>query len=302
MSPPAEVKYGVPQGSTLGPLLFILYVNDLLLSLETPDQGALYNSSVLMYADDTVLYAADRDPSESINKCQALLDKLTDWCSLNKLTINIGKTKQMLVPRYNHQQDIVKGKTVDINDEKLNNLSSYKYLGVDIDQSLCFDSMVENTYNKANRKLYSLKNIRPYITCSIASFIYKTCNRPVTEYADFLVDSCNKVSIDKLDRIQKRAIKIIDQSSHKDLTPKDLLVLYEIEDLVMRRKKHHLSLMYRHSQDCNNLDNYRPDISLNLQENESKLSGKFLNILVFPSSPRIIQALQSWINLNFLGL
>ena len=82
------------------------------------------------------------------------------------------------------------------------------------------------------------------------------------EYADFLVDSCIKASTDKLDRIQKRAVKIIDQSSHNDVNYRNLLEIYGIEDLALRRKKHHLSLMYRHSQDCKNLDVYRPDIEL----------------------------------------
>ena len=79
MSSPADVKYCVPQGSTLGPLLSILYVNDL---------GAPDRTGALMYADDTVLYATDQDPIESVNKTP--LDKLMDWCSINKLTINIS--------------------------------------------------------------------------------------------------------------------------------------------------------------------------------------------------------------------
>ena len=122
--------------------------------------------------------------------------------------------------------------------------------------------MVDTMYNKANRKLYSLKNIRPYITSSVASLIYKTCIRPVMEYADFLVDSCNKQKSKKLSRIQKRAVKIIDQARHKDLDYKELLALYDMEDLVMRRKKHHLSVMYRQARDHSNLDAHRPEIGL----------------------------------------
>ena len=256
-SSPAQVKYGVPQGSTLGPLLFILYVNDLLLSLKPMDQ-----TGTLMYADDTVLYATDSDPTNSINKNQMLLHKLLNWCSANKLTINTSKTKHMLVTRYPNQLAIARDKTVQIENVLLHNVVSYKYLGVDLEQTLRFDSMVDSLYNKANRKIYSLKNIRPYITSSIASLIYKTCIRPVMEYADFLIDGCTKGTTDKLDRIQKRAVKIIDQARHQDISYNDLLRLYDIESLVTRRKKHHLSVMYRHSQDCSNLENYRPDITL----------------------------------------
>ena len=76
------------------------------------------------------------------------------------------------------------------------------------------------------------------------------------------MDSCNKQKTEKLERIQKRAVKIIDQARHKDSSYKELLAMYNIEDLVMRRKKHHLSVMFRQARDDNNLDTRRPDTDL----------------------------------------
>ena len=265
MSRPMGVNYGVPQGSTLGPLLFILYVNDLLVEL-----GNAESKGALMYADDTVLYATGPDPDDCINGCQTLLCKLVDWCSVNKLTINISKTKHMIVSRNENHANLIKDRTVSIKSEKLHNVSSYRYLGIELEGSLSFDSMVDSLYNKANRKLYSLKNIRPYITNSVASLIYKTCVRPVMEYADFLIDSCTKNKTSKLDRIQKRAVKIIDQAKHKDSTYNELLGIYGIEDLVKRRKKHHLSVMYRQARIHTNIDIYRPETDL-----RSNLKVKF---------------------------
>ena len=151
----------------------------------------------------------------------------------------------MIVPRNQNHANLLKDKNVNIALANLHNVTSYKYLGVDLEQALCFDTMVDTMYNKANRKLYSLKNICPYITNSVASLIYKTCIRPVMEYADFLVDSCNKRKTDKLNRIHKRALNIIDQPRRKDSAYEDLLVLYHIEDLGLRRRRHHLSVMYR---------------------------------------------------------
>ena len=72
-----------------------------------------------------------------------------------------------------------------------------------IDSGLTFDAMLDNTYNKANRKLYILKHIRPYITNSITLLIYKTCVLPLMEYADFLVESGARTKVDKLERIQR---------------------------------------------------------------------------------------------------
>ena len=124
----------------------------------------------------------------------------------NKLTINTSKTKHMFVGRRTDQVEWAAGKSVTVKKEPLNNVSRYTYLGVDIDYSLTFDSMVDSIYKKANRKLYTLKLIRPYITNDIACLIYKTCVRPILEYADFLVDSCQNSRIDKLERIQKRYV------------------------------------------------------------------------------------------------
>ena len=267
ISAPSTVKYGVPQGSTLGPLLFILYVNDLLTFVDSTE-----SKGVLMYADDTVLYATDPNPTYCVKECQSLLSRLINWCEFNKLTINISKTKHMFIPRNLTDKESIQNIQVNVTTEKLQNVESYKYLGVDLEHTLSFDTMVDTMYNKANRKLYSLKNIRPYITNSEASLIYKTCVRPVLEYADFLVDSCNKQRTAKLLNIQKRAVKIIDQARHKDSTYKELLALYNIEDLENRRKKHHLSVMYRQARNINNLDLRRPDTNL-----RSNLKIKFRN-------------------------
>ena len=91
------------------------------------------------------------------------------------------------------------------------------------------------------------------------------------EYANFLIDSCSKSKIEKLDRIQKRSVKIIDRGQHKNVGYDDLLILYGLEDLGARRKKHHLSVMYRHSKNPYNLDSVRPEIKL---RNNNKLKFK----------------------------
>ena len=153
-----------------------------------------------------------------------------------------------------------------------------------MEETLSFDKTVDAMYNKANRKLYSLKNIRPYITSSVAGLIYKTCIRPVMEYGDFLVDSCNKNKTEQLARIQKRAVKIIDQARHKDLSYNELFNLYNIEDLGMRRKKHHLSVMFRQSRDKDNLESYRPDIDLR-SNSKVRFKSKITKLTKVQKSP-----------------
>ena len=278
-SEPSIVRYGVPQGSTLGPLLFIIYVNDLLFSLETAAR-----ENVIMYADDTVLYVSDQDPMACVKNSQRLLDELYRWCQKNKLTINISKTKHMFVARRKDQLPQVKTKYVTVNKESLNNVDSYKYLGVDIDYGLSFDLMADNIYNRANRRLYTMKLIRPYITNGIANLIYKTCIRPILEYADFLIDSCTKLKVDKLERIQKRAVKIIDGYKHKGAKYEDVLMLYGLDNLGARRNHHHLAVMYRHSNLPGNIETYRPGINLR-SNNKLKFKIKTTQLTKVQNSP-----------------
>ena len=95
--------------------------------------------------------------------------------------------------RRKEQREWATEKSIKVDHKPLNNVSRYTYLGVDIDYSLSFDSMVESIYKKANRKLYTFKLIRQYITNDVACIIYKTCIRPILEYADFFGGQLPKI-------------------------------------------------------------------------------------------------------------
>ena len=90
----SDISYGVPHGSVLGPLLFIIYVNDLLSLFET-----YKGVNIEMYADDTILYSSNCDVSIATSHCEEALKQLSAWCINNKLTINTKKTKVMSIAR-----------------------------------------------------------------------------------------------------------------------------------------------------------------------------------------------------------
>ena len=261
------VSYGVPQGSILGPSLFIIYVNDLLYTLlDGP------NIHMEMYADDTVLYASDTCPDSAIRTNESAMNKLHSWCIRNKLTINFKKTKHMMIYRTVNQ--IKEGTTaaMHIGDKCLDNVSSYHYLGIDLDNGLTYDKMLDDMHNKANRKLYMLKRIRPYITNTIANLVYKTHVLPMLDYADFIVDSGRADKIERLNSLQKRAVKLIDNKLNRGLDSAQLMDFYDIQRLSKRRKDHHLSLMYRLKDNKELLEPYRAEVGL-----RSKTKIKFRN-------------------------
>ena len=88
-SPLEPVTYGTAQGSILGPLIFILYVNDIFNAIDQ-------DTSAFMYADDTLLVCKDENPDLVTEKAQKALQKVCKWCQANKLSINIDKTKYMI--------------------------------------------------------------------------------------------------------------------------------------------------------------------------------------------------------------
>ena len=133
----------------LGPSLFIIYVNDLLYTLQ-----GYPAANIEMYADDTILYTSDLCPENACRVNEEILNSLYNWCLKNKLTINFKKTKHMMIFCNNKQEKDNANLTIKIGTEKIDNVSTYHYLGIDLDSTLSYDKMLDCMYNKANRKLY----------------------------------------------------------------------------------------------------------------------------------------------------
>ena len=124
--------------------------------------------------------------------------------------------------------------------DQIENVATYHYLGVDLDRGLTYDKLLDSMYSKANRKLYLLKRIRPFITNAVANLVFKTHVLPKFDYADFLVESGKTKKIDRLETIQRRAIKIIDSKINPDLNETLLMNLYGLQTLSKRRANHHV--------------------------------------------------------------
>ena len=216
------VTYGTAQGSILGPLIFILYVNDIFESLDQ-------DNSVLMYTDYTLLIS-----KAETAKAEQKLGKMSNWCQANKLSINYGKTKFMTIKH----TKIPKEPELRSTGGKVSTVHQYEYLGMILDDKLTMNEYVDVIWKKTNSEIGILAKIRRFISKKTAICIYKCMIRPHLDYIDYVIDSGSADRIQKLNNLQKKAIRRIEYS----LAPENrtnietLQEEYNIEDLKLRRK------------------------------------------------------------------
>ena len=235
-----KIKCGVPQGSILGPLFFLVYINDI--------KGIMNDFKYQLYADDTVLYCNGNSYEECASELQITIDKFVSWCSKNALTINIKKTKIMT---FGSKNNLKRAKNIEIKikNETLGIVPTYKYLGINLDQTLNFKYHTENLLKLINHKLYMFSKIRKYLNVDSAVTIYKTMILPYLDYGDIFYMSATFPEIKKLDKNHIRGLRIGFKIQGK-IDDVDLFNLANISNLSNRRKVHLRNFMYKNKKKC----------------------------------------------------
>ena len=130
------IKQGVPQGSILGPLLYLIYANDI--------QKVIKKCGAFFHADDTVLYSTCCKMTQAVKNMQKNINGLSKWCRQYNILMNVSKTKYMVFgSKYTLAK--VKDFQLKVNDKPLDRVLSYTYLGVTLDPSLTFEKHVKKT-------------------------------------------------------------------------------------------------------------------------------------------------------------
>ena len=193
----ADVTSGVPQGSVLGPLLFVIFINDL------PEA---VNCSVKLYADDTKIYAVIKNALDS-RKLQEEINKLFRWSVTWQLMfhpdkchiIKLGKEREEYVYTMGEQDDI---SFLTENEEE-------KDLGIIIDNKLRFSSHCEKVISKSNKLLGIIRRNFTYINEDNFKLLYKAIIRPTIEYGANIYNPILQQDIYKIESIQRRATKMV---------------------------------------------------------------------------------------------
>ena len=154
MSSTRAIRFSVPQGSILGPLLFVLYINDRPQSLE--------NCSINMYADNTVMYFTNLCTSEIARVVQDDLNRVAQWMESSRFILNQSKITSML---FGSWQNLAKSSNFRIHlYGKLERAAKLSYLGVVLEENLSWKDHVEYVISKVSRRLGLLSRIRSCLT------------------------------------------------------------------------------------------------------------------------------------------
>ena len=172
------VSCGVPQGSILGPLLFLLFINDLPLYTDTV--------STDMYADDTTLYDIQHSQEVIEQNLQIALNQLHIWCKNNGMLLNASKTKVMLVTT-NQKRQRLNNANLKLNyvDESLQTVSSDKILGVFVDNNLMWSDHVKHLIKKISSNIWLLSKLKHFLSQAHRVQFYKSYIH--TEYSHTIV-------------------------------------------------------------------------------------------------------------------
>ena len=236
----AHVISGVPQGSVLGPCLFLLYINDLPESL---------GSTVRLFADDSLLYMTIRSQADT-EILQNDLKKLEHWEKKWLMEFNTDKCH---VLRVTHKQNpIIHDYT--LHGKVLETVNSAKYLEVTLTSDLRWNRHVENIAYKANQSLGFLRRNLRINSPNLKSLAYKTLVRPLLEYSSAAWDPYTKENVKKLEKVQRRAARYVLNQYNYLSSVNEMLQELQWNTLEERRKKDRLIMFYKIHNDQTGID------------------------------------------------
>jgi len=200
------VKHRVPQGSILGPLLFLIYINDLSLSV-----NKLANP--ILFANDTTIIISNANPDELQKNINSVMTEITSWFQSNLLPLNYNKTHFMQL-RTKKQNE---GKIQILVHNSINsNINSTKFWGLIIDNSLSWKDHITVITSKLNKACYAIRLLKPFLTMNTMRMIYFSHAHSVLSYGIIFWGNSHTHHTNSIFKIQKRIIRIITNSSSSD--------------------------------------------------------------------------------------
>ena len=240
-----NIDIGVPQGSVLGPLLFLLYVNEL------PSISNLF--STCLFADDTTMIFESSSPTELVSSCNSGLQHFYSWCCANRLSVNVDKTNVMLFSNIHLASDL---SNISLNNTQIQYASSVRFLGVEIDNKLKFNNHINSISNKISKNAGVLYKLRQFVPQNILITIYRSLVESYLNYCTLLFGNAFQSHLNPLEVAQRKCLRIIDfkhPQTHSDPIFAKLKLL-KFSDMY---KLNLVTYMYK------NLNKFDPNLRIN---------------------------------------
>ena len=238
-----DVKIGIPQGSFLGNILFLLFMNDL----------SMYVSNLTQFADDTMLDVHAVTVDDAVTLLQTEIDKMSVWCARNRLSINISKTCSMLIGTRQRIKDYCGLKTLGlkIQGQLLCNQTKYTYLGLEIDCYLSWNYNVSKVCKKLGSRIAITQRLIKYLPSNNSNSIYHTNTlyfsfiQPYIDYGLTVWGNTSSSNIKKIQHLQNRMARII--SGNFDYTVPGITFVKDLgwQDISARKRYLTSILMYQ---------------------------------------------------------
>ena len=203
-----DITCGVPQGSVLGPLLFLIYINDI--------NAASCKLSFTLFADDTNIFNKNSNLQQLIRSTNEELSKLSLWFKANRLSLNITKANYMLFS--NRKKILNQNMNVIIDESIITRVKDCKFLGVIIDENLTWMKHINLVTSKISKNIVVMHKLSYYLYTDAIKCLYYTLVYPYIHYGNIVWANNYPSKLSRIVLLQKRAVRIIAKVGYREST------------------------------------------------------------------------------------
>jgi hypothetical protein len=228
-----KIIAGVPQGSVLGPLLFLVFINDI--------TSVINHCKIRLFADDTCLFITVDDREVAADLINKDLQNIQEWADKWLVTFSPPKTEALII---SNKSNLDRHPKLELNGETITEVKHHKHLGIILSHNLRWNAHIDQLVNKGTKLNNMMKAFKFKLDRRSLEIIYMSFIRPTLEYADVLFTGTYDSDLCKLDMLQVEAMRIVTGATARS----NIRLLYDDlgwPSLSFRRQIHCLCLMYK---------------------------------------------------------